>query len=1003
MKKKASNSWIGAFKRLKTLSCLILITFATMLSANAQDRTISGKITDTEGTSLVGVTILVEGTLNGVISSVDGSYSISVRPQDSFLHFSFVGMKEKRVEITDNTTVDVVLEEDVLGLEEVIIVGYGTQKKGDVTSAISSIKADDFVKGAVIDAAQLIQGKVAGLAVVMPNGDPTSGTQIMLRGTSSLKGGTTPLVLIDGVPGSLNTVAPEDIESIDVLKDGSAAAIYGTRGTNGVIIITTKRSQYMSEPVIEYSGYISSSNILNGNKADFMNADDLRDRLADGYTFNGANLQDFGETTDWLDLVTRSGISQSQNISVRGGSKNSNYVASLNYKDQEGTFIGTNNNTMTGRLDLNHSMYQGKVKVNLSTIMSEQKYDANGDGYGFNSIAYRYALIRNPTEPVYGTDGAKWYERNIYVYDNPLGVIEETIGQNKYRNVRLTASLIYSPIAGLDIKGMFTKSGNSQNRGYYQTKNHVSTTKLGKNGYASRGSGDYSHNIGELTATYKKSFGKHKINALAGYSYEESSSEGFWMQNWDFPTDAFSYNNMGTGFALTRGEAPHASYKTSEKLIGFFSRISYSYADKYMAMVSLRREGSSKFGKDNKWGSFPGVSLGWKIDKEAFMDNVSFIETLKLRAGFGITGIDILAPYQSLSSLDYSTSNAMLYNGVWVYGLTPVRNPNPNLKWEKKEEYNIGLDWQLVNGRVGGSIDYYSRLTKDMLWDYSVPVPPYLYGTMTANVGEIKNAGVEVLLNLVPVRTPNFEWDANLTYSTNSNRLISLNNDQFQTTNPFFYAGHTGEPIQTTTHRVDIGGPIGNFWGLKVVDIDDAGIWVVETPDGNLISALDASDADKQVLGNGLPKHYLSINNSIQFKGFDLNINLRGAFGFQILNYQRMYYENPTINYNCLNTAFDLVYDKAVLSDVQRFVSYYIEDGDYMKVDNVTLGYTFNTEAISIIKKLRVYASGMNLATLTGYKGMDPEVNMMGLSPGSDSRDKYPTVTTYTFGVNVTF
>lgn len=990
------------FRQKTLLFGFALLIFGTLI-VNAQDRAISGKVTGLDGQPVAGATIQIEGTYKGVSTDSDGNFSISVSPGDRYILVSFIGMKQKRLEIGSATTFDVVLEEDILGMEEVVVVGYGTQKKGDVTSSISSVKAENFVKGAVIDAAQLIQGKVAGLAVVMPNGDPTSGTQIMLRGTSSLKGGTTPLVLIDGVPGSLNTVAPEDIESIDVLKDGSAAAIYGTRGTNGVVIITTKRSQYQAAPVIEYSGYVSISNIMNNNKADFMNAADLRARWDEGYSFNGANLQDFGETTDWLDLITRTGVSQSHNISVRGGSQNSNYVASLNYKDQEGTFIGTNNNTVTGRIDLNHSMYDGKVKVNLSTIMSEQKFDANGDGYGFNSIAYRYALIRNPTEPVYGTDGEKWYERNIYVYDNPLGFIEETVGQNLYRNIRLTGSITYSPMPGLDIKGMFTKRGNSQIRGYYQTKDHVSTTKLGRNGYASRGTDDYINNLGEITATYQKSIGDHRFTALGGYSYEEESNEGFWMQNWDFPTDAFTYNHMGTGFALKRGEVPISSYKTSEKLIGFFTRVSYSYADKYMAMVSMRREGSSKFGKDNKWGNFPGISLGWKIDKEPFMENVAFIESLKLRAGFGVTGINILGPYQSLSSLDYSTSNAMLYNGTWVYGLTPVRNPNPNLKWEKKEEYNLGLDWSVTNGRIGGSIDYYSRTTKDMLWDYSVPVPPYLYGFMTANVGEIKNAGIEVLLNLVPVKTSYLTWKADITYSTNSNRLISLNNEQFQTTNPFFYTGHTGEPIQTTTHRVDIGGPIGNFWGLKVVDIDNDGIWVVETPDGELISALDASDADKQVLGNGLPKHYLSISNTVNFKGFDLNINMRGAFGFQILNFQRMYYENPTINYNCLNSAFDKVYGKAVLSDVQRFVSYYIEDGDYWKVDNVTIGYTFNMDRVSAIKNFRIYASGMNLATITGYKGMDPEVNMSGLSPGMDSRDKYPTVTTYTFGVNLTF
>jgi hypothetical protein len=379
------------------------------------------------------------------------------------------------------------------------------------------------------------------------------------------------------------------------------------------------------------------------------------------------------------------------------------------------------------------------------------------------------------------------------------------------------------------------------------------------------------------------------------------------------------------------------------------------------------------------------------------------IESLKLRAGFGVTGIYMLEPYQSLASSSYSDDDAILYNGIWIYGLTPVRNPNPNLRWERKEEYNIGLDWALANGRIGGAIDYYSRLTKDILWDYWVQAPPNLYRSMTANVGEIKNSGVEVLLNLIPVKTATLEWRSDITYSSNTNKLVSLNNDQFQTTNPFFYAGHAGDPIGTSTHRIEIGAPIGNFWGLKVVDIDDAGKWIIETPTGELKPIWNAYNEDYQILGNGLPKHYLNWSNTVSYRGLELTINMRGAFGYQILNSQRMFYENSTIWYNCMNSAFDKVYGKEVLTDAQRYVSYYIEDGDHWKLDNVTIGYTFNIKNLNAIKHFRVFASGMNLATLTGYKGMDPEVNISGLDPGTDSRDKYPTITSCTLGVNLRF
>lgn len=940
----------------------------------------------------MGVTVLEKYTSRGVVTDFDGIYEILPTQEEPILVFSYLGYETREIPVRGRTEIDVVLEEDLEALSEVVVIGYGTQKRADVTSAVSTVKADDFIQGNVKDAAQLIQGKVAGLTVSAPSGDPTEGTQISLRGISSIYGSTQPLVLIDGVPGNLSTVPPEDIASIDVLKDGSATAIYGTRGTNGVIIITTKSAGGDIAPTINYTGYISLAQI--SGRLDFQTADELRARFAEGYEFTGANLQDFGASTDWVDEITRDAISTVHNLTFRAGSETSDLTASLNYRDTEGIFLTSENESYTGRIDVNHSMFEGKLDANFQAILSER------NPVGFNDYVYRQALIRNPTEPIRNEDGT-WFERDVYFYDNPVAYLEETIQDNRYRNARFTGSLTYSPTEDLHFQGLFTRKGNSGITGYYETKNHVSTTKYGMEGYASRTTFDYVGNYGQLTANYENDFGAHNVTLLLGYNYEDNMTEGFSVNNREFPTDAYTYNNIGVGQGLPEGQAGMDSYKYSDKLIAFFSRFTYNYDDRYLLMASIRKEGSSRFGADHKWGYFPGISVGWRINEESFLDEEDWIDQLKLRAGFGVTGINVGSNYQSLSSLNYD--DYFLYNNRWIRELIPVRNANPDLRWERKEEYNVGLDFSFFSGRISGALDYYDRITKDALFNYDVPVPPYLYGSIMANVAELKNSGFEALLSLTPVQNDVVVWNSSFTYSTNTNELVSLSNDQFQTTNDYFYEGYTGEPIQISTHIVQVGESIGNFYGLKSVGVTEDGVFLIETPEGDIIPATESSTADRQILGNGLPKHYAGWNNEVKYKNWDLNVNLRGAFGYDILNFPRMFYENPTIGYNVLGTAFDEVYDTAVLTDVQRYVSHYIEDGDFVKIDNVTLGYTFEASEVEFLQDLRVYASGLNLYTFTDYSGIDPEVNRGGLAPGNDERDKYPTTRTFTLGVNLTF
>ena len=994
---------------------------------NQKEAVVTGVIKDRSGEGLPGVSILERGTTNGTTTDLNGHFSLKMKNPQNTLVMSYVGYQTQSLIPGAKRKLAIILREDDEVLNDVVVIGYGTQKKADVTSSVASVSSEEFNKGSVLDAGQLIQGKVAGLQISLPTGDPSSTTKVMLRGTSTLMGTTDPLILIDGIPGNFQSVAPEEIESIDVLKDGSATAIYGTRGTNGVIIITTKNAMHDMPAEITYEGYLSISN--QAKRPDFMSASDLRQRWADGYSFSGANDQDYGATTNWLDEISKTGISHSHNLTFRGGTNQTSLIANLNYTKRDGTFINSGTDMFRGRIEVNHRMFDDKLTTHLALNASERTYDPTFDNDNTSGAnIYRNACIHNPTEPVYNSDGT-YMERDVYFYNNPVTMLKETTGEARRRNIRFTGSLEYKPYQDLTLKAMYNRKTTSAINGSYTTHLSYTTTENGVNGSASRSASDYRENLVELTADWHHTFAdKHHVGAIIGYNYEDETSENFSAANRNFPTDSYSYNKLEAGQGLIEGTASMSSYKYNQKLIGLFARVTYNFDDRYLLMASLRHEGSSKFGKGRKWGNFPGISAGWRINNEAFMKDVDWISNLKLRVGYGVTGINIADPYQSLYSLNYDDS--FLYDGQWIQTLVPVRNANEDLHWEKKHEFNLGIDYDFFGGRLNGSIDYYIRNTKDALWNYSVPTPPYQYGSILANVGQIRNTGLEILIAGTPVKTHDFQWKSSISYSTNTNKLVSISNDQFQMSTDWFTPseGYTGEPIQSYTHRVKVGDPIGNFFGLKSVGVDENGKWVVERlhldADGNPTGevyydlAENASTDDYQVLGNGVPKHYLNFNNTLNWKGWDLSINMRGAFGYQILNYQQMFYGNPTIQYNVLNSAFDehnvvaisadgLSYSEtgkgAVINDAQRYVSEYVENGSYWKIDNITLGYSFDLKNVKYIQSLRLYASCLNLATITGYKGLDPEVSSTGLAPGIDERDKYPTTRSFTFGIGVTF
>lgn len=977
---------------------LLLTLLSFSLTALAQQK-VTGKVKDSSGEPVIGASVVVKGNNTmGTITDFDGNFMLDV-PTKSVLVISYIGYVTQEVPTVEKKSLEIILKEDTKTLDEVVVIGYGTQRKGDVTSSVASVKADNFVKGAVKDVGQLIQGKVAGLAITNPNGDPTGSTQIRLRGTNTIGGANTaPLVLIDGIPGELGTVAPEDVESVDVLKDGSAAAIYGTRGTNGVILITTKQAKGVDINQVEYNGYVSTS--LIAKKLDMLNADEFRTLYPD---------QDHGADTDWIDEISRTPISHVHNLSLMGGNSKTNYIANLNYASRQGIMKKSDFESFQGRIEVTHRMFDDKLKLKFGLFGKKNQMESTTSGGSFRGWVYGQATRRNPTDPVRNEDGT-WNENvSKFEYENPLALLYEAEGNVKKTQLRYNGNIVYNPIKDLTLSAVFSYIRDNMNRGYGETLSHISALRDGLAGWSSVGAYTKMEKLMELTAQYNKEIGAHKFSVLGGYSYNETDFEELWIDNYGFQDDYFGgWHNIGIGSALKDGKANIGSKKTPTNLIGFFGRATYSFKNRYLLMGALRYEGASQlWGTDNAWGLFPSVSVGWRITEEAFMKNQKIFDDLKLRVGYGVTGSQPKDPFLGVAMLKYGSY--AFVNGNWIQTIVPASNPNPDLKWEEKKETNIGLDFVSWGGRLSGSIDYYNRDVDGLIYEYGVPTPPNLYNKTMANGGTMRNRGVEVLVTVVPVQNKDFEWSTTGTFSLNSNKLISLSGSIFKSDYDYFNTGTVEYSGQVAdSHRVQVGESIGNFYGFKVVDVDSEGRWIYEDRNGELVNYKDFTHApeDKHVIGNGLPKWYAGWNNTLRYKNFDLNVTMRGAFGFQIINGGRMNYENVKNSRfeNRLKSVNDLVFGKHTLSsEVEpEFNSYYVEDGDYWKIDNITLGYSFG-QVGKYIKSLRIYGSVLNALTITGYKGIDPEVSTDGLTPGYDTRDRYPSVRSFTFGVNVKF
>lgn len=984
--------------------CLPMAAYAESVEAPVvesvlQQKAISGKVVDSKGESIIGANVMEKGTTNGTITDFDGNFSLNVSAK-AVLQISYIGYKTQEIPASQlKAGATITLKEDTEVMDEVVVIGYGTQRKGDVTSAIASVKAEDFTVGKVGDAADLIKGKVAGLSIAKGSGDPNATSTIRLRGVISVNGSTTPLILIDGVEGDLGTVAPENIEAIDVLKDASAAAIYGTRGANGVILITTKTGKREAHTTASYSGYVSASQF--GKKLDFMTAEDVR--------AGKTNFTDKGYDTDWLDAISRTGFTHNHNFNISGGTKQTTYSADFTYRKEDGVIMNTYAEDIRMRFDVSHWMLNDMLKVNLNMVKKWHKNSATNATATDQSNIYRQAIARNPTAPIYNEDGSYNEDFGVNYYYNPVGMLEERLGNYTYEETRAAGNITFEPIKGWQTNLMLATSRFGAHDKGYNTSDYYGNQLNQWTGYAYHTNSESFQNNLELTSKYDLNVGKHRMNAMVGYSYQYYKYEQNYANNYNFPTDFFQWNNLGIGQALKEGKAGMGSSASENTLIGFFARVSYAYDNRYNLLVSVRREGSSKFGDNNKWGTFPSASLGWTISNEEFMKGITWLNNLKLRAGFGITGVIPNDPYISLTKYAYGSSY-YYSDGKWLPGLSVSSNPNPDLRWEKSTEFNVGLDWSVLDNRLGGSIDVYNKKTTDLLFLYTVPTPPNLFNSTLANAGSVRNQGIEVAVNAVPVRTKDFEWKTVVTVSANKNKLLSLSNDMYES-NSFKDSGGLGEPINISTHRMEEGRALGEFYGLKSVGVSENGLFLIEKPDGEVVEFSNdqlKNDEYRQYLGSGLPKVYLGWTNNLSYKNWDLSMQFTSQLGFKILNEPRAFYENNSIAYNRLKSVEEAPYGGQYTlssSQPQTFVSYYLEDGDFLKLTNLTIGYTFPIKKNNkYIKGVRAYLSGDNLFCITGYSGLDPELsNWYPTSAGIDARDKYPSIRSFTFGLNLTF
>lgn len=996
-------------KRTFTQSLFFVLFLLSSTLAFAQNR-VTGVVTDKTGESLIGVNVLEKGTTNGTVTDIDGKFTVDM-PQGKTLVFSFIGFVTQEIKVTSNV-VNVVLNEDTKTLDEVVVIGYGSMTRKDVTSSITTVKAEDLNVGVYTSPAQLLQGKVPGLTIANTS-DPNGSPSISLRGASSLRSGEAmePYYVIDGVPGvSLSLVAPEDIESIDVLRDASATAIYGSKAANGVIIVTTKKGNKNGKTNVSYSGYVAWDKTM--KTLDMMTADEVL-AYADANDLDLSGYYDVNNSanTDWQSEVLRTGFSHNHNISINGGNEKTSYNASLNFLERQGTVRGTGMDRLTARSFLQTKAFDDRLDISISlngSITNNENGPASNEGRSALD-AMNYYL---PLNPVKNEDGT-WYGRTTSQYYNPASLINEDRYETTQKLLQGVAKATLHICDGLD----WNLNLSYQNEQYLYNNYHSSKSQIvdyaSRNGQAERSTAENIKKQMETYINWDHTFNDvHKVGVMLGYSWEQAdNNNGFGLIAYNFYNDALSYYNMALANSVSMDDISNinSGYLLSTlRMISYYGRINYSYKSKYLLQATLRRDGSSAFGVNNRWGTFPSVSASWRIIEEDFMKEQDVFDDLKFRVGYGVSGNSL--------GFDAFYSRQVYGSTGWFTGadgdnyrvLGATRNANPDLKWEKTAMLNVGFDFGFFNNRLSGTVEYYDKRTSDLIYNYRVSTLLYPYSEMWANVGDISNKGVEITINAVPVQTKDFTWSTTLNLSHNKNKVESMSNSEY-TVNFIDMAdpninSYSGQHVQ----RLMEGAPIGQFYLWEWAGYDENGMSIFNDYDeeGNLVGTTDApDDGDRRMAGSAQPKLTYGWNNDLTWKKWTLSAFFQGVAGNKIFNATRATYSDPSLLSSFGKNILSEVATEQHANDsrAQAPSTRYLENGSYLRLSTLTLAYNFGKLG-NYVNNLRVYATCNNVFTLTGYKGIDPEVNLGGLEPGMDMRySNYPRTRSFMVGVNMNF
>lgn len=1005
MRKK---SLIKAPPRLQVLFLSILLLFS--IAAFAQTKKLTGRVNASgTNTPLANVTIQVKGSPSGVTTNENGEFTITVNADAKTLVVSSVGYQTQEVSIGSSSTINVLLQLSNNTLSDVVVVGYGTIRKGNVTAAVAQVKPADFNQGGSRNVVDLIQGKVSGVNITRTSGaDPNTSPTLQIRSSTSLSGSNSPLIVVDGIPvANLDLIQQDDIASFDILKDGSAAAIYGTQANGGVILITTKKGRG-GPPRFDYNSYVSKLYIR--DRPDFLTPQEYRQYAATAPTAIANKMLPYisgvynNNEDIYNDIINHGNLSTYHNFAMTGGNANANYRASVYYDNYEGLSKANSRQQYGARLSVNTKGLKDRLTTQLDLVSNFNRANLMSTNLPEGSI-WLAAETRTPTTPIYDSTG-KFYTSNgvhnpvsdlaqeSYIRDQNTLSADGKISLDLYKGIRASVFGSVTRDSWNDDRYYDVNSDASLYDGTYPGGANAYKANTLNTSYAFTPTLEYNHTFHE----------DHTINAVAGYNYQYEMFSNWSATNQGFDNDLTTTNDIGSGEALGAGKAGLSSNKTADKLIAFFGRVNYAYMDKYMLQLVFRREGSTKFGANHKWGNFPAVSAGWDMAKESFMKSVSWVSQLKVRAGYGVTGNSGISPYQSLVLLNtggqYANSDGTYRQ---TYGLGS--NPNANLKWEKKAETNIGIDFGLFNNRLTGSIDLFNRKTTDLLYQYVTQNPPFVQTSIWENIGAFSSKGIELGLSALIIKEKDFSWKMDGTFSTAKNKILSLSSDQYKASY-IDVGGIPGNGALGAPLRFYEGGNVGAFYGYRYAGLNDAGNWLFYKADGSKVLSTQVSDNDKAIIGNAIPKYYISWTNSFNYKNWDFRVFFRGRFDYQILNAQDLSYGNPVaLPGNVLKSAFGRY---AKINDTYRYSNYYLQPGGFLKLDNITLGYTFKLNT-DYIRSLRLYASASGLAEFTRYRGNDPDLisdqfsSTTGITPGLDAAGTYPATRNFLIGLNLGF